>query len=118
MLGPIIDSGCLLAGGLAGAYSAHLVPRRIKESLPPIFGVVTLCMGMTLVNKVASMPVVVASLLLGTLLGELVFAESRRIVRQQGWLDRLMDFSTGNPATARTLADMRDHMHAWLAANA
>ena len=75
MLGPIIDSGCLLAGGLAGAYSAHLVPRRIKESLPPIFGVVTLCMGMTLVNKVASMPVVVASLLLGTLLGELVFAE-------------------------------------------
>ena len=44
--------------------------------------------------------------------------ESRRIVRQQGWLDRLMDFSTGNPATARTLADMRDHMHAWLAANA
>lgn len=29
-----------------------------------------------------------------------------------------MDFSTGNPATARTLADMRDHMHAWLAANA
>ena len=71
MLGPIIDSGCLLAGGLAGAYSAHLVPWRIKESLPPIFGVVTLCMGMTLVNKVASMPVVVASLLLG----ELVFAE-------------------------------------------
>ena len=53
-----------------------------------------------------------------SLVYELVFAESRRIVRQQGWLDRLMDFSTGNPATARTLADMRDHMHAWLAANA
>ena len=53
-----------------------------------------------------------------SLVYELVFAESRRIVRQQGWLDRLMDFSTGNPATARTLAGMRDHMHAWLAANA
>lgn len=75
MIGPIIDSGCLLAGGLAGAYSSHLVPKRIKESLPPIFGVVTLCMGMTLVNKVAAMPVVVAALLLGTLLGELFFAE-------------------------------------------
>lgn len=75
MIGPIIDSGCLLAGGLAGAYSSHLVPKRIKESLPPVFGVVTLCMGMTLVNKVAAMPVVVAALLLGTLLGELFFAE-------------------------------------------
>ena len=49
-----------------------------------------------------------------SLVYELVFPESLRIVKEQGWLDRLMAFSSENPDTARTLGEMRDHMHAWL----
>lgn len=44
----------------------------------------------------------------------LVFAESRRIVKEQGWLDRLMDFASDNPDTRQKFAAMRRHMHAWL----
>lgn len=46
----------------------------------------------------------------------LVFPESLRIVQEQGWLDRLLDFASDNPETRRKFAAMRDHMHAWLAA--
>lgn len=49
-----------------------------------------------------------------SLVYEMVFPESLRIVKEQGWLDRLMAFSSENPDTARTLGEMRDHMHAWL----
>lgn len=76
MIGPIVDSGALFIGGLAGACCSGILPKRIKETLPLIFGVITLCMGMTLVHKVSSLPVVVMALILGTCLGELFFAES------------------------------------------
>ena len=47
----------------------------------------------------------------------LVFAESRRIVKEQGWLDKLMAFGTDNPDTARKMTAMGDHLHAWLDAH-
>lgn len=49
-----------------------------------------------------------------SLVYELVFPESLRIVQEQGWLDKLMAFASENPETARTLAAMGEHMHAWL----
>ena len=49
-----------------------------------------------------------------SLVYELVFPESLRIVREQGWLDKLMAFASDNPGTRETLAGMRAHMHAWL----
>ena len=53
-----------------------------------------------------------------SLVYELVFAASRRIVRQQGWLERLLAFDSANPDTAQKLAAMQTHLHAWLAENA
>ena len=49
-----------------------------------------------------------------SLVYELVFAESLRIMREQGWLEKLMDFSTGNPDTARRFSAMREHLRGWL----
>ena len=50
-----------------------------------------------------------------SLVYELVFPESRRIVAQQGWLWKLLDFPTDNPETAALFAAMRQHMEGWLA---
>lgn len=76
MIGPIVDSCALFMGGLVGACCSSIVSKRIKETLPLIFGVITLCMGMTLVNKVSSLPVVVTALILGSCMGELFFTEA------------------------------------------
>lgn len=76
MIGPIVDSSALFIGGLAGACCSGIIPRGVKETLPLIFGVITLCIGTTLVGKAAALPVVVMALILGSALGELVFAES------------------------------------------
>lgn len=51
MIGPITDSCALFVGGLAGTLFSGFIPKRVKETLPLIFGVITLCMGSTLVNK-------------------------------------------------------------------
>ena len=67
MIGPITDSCALFVGGLAGTLFSGFIPKRVKETLPLIFGVITLCMGSTLVNK---------ALIVGSVIGELVFAES------------------------------------------
>lgn len=50
-----------------------------------------------------------------SLVYELVFPESRRIVAQQGWLWKLLDFPTDIPETAALFAAMRQHMEGWLA---
>ena len=71
MIGPIADSCALFIGGLAGTLFSGFIPKRVKETLPLIFGVITLCMGSTLVNKASSLPVVVMALIVGSVIGEL-----------------------------------------------
>lgn len=76
MIGPIVDSSALFIGGLVGTFCSGIIPKRIKETLPLIFGVITLCMGTTLVKKASSLPVVVMALIIGSCIGEFFFAES------------------------------------------
>lgn len=76
MIGPVVDSIALFIGGLVGTFCSDIFPKRIKETLPLIFGVLTLCIGTTLVNKASFLPVVVMSLIIGSCIGELFFAES------------------------------------------
>ena len=68
MIGPIADSCALFIGGLAGTLFSGFIPKRVKETLPLIFGVITLCMGSTLVNKASSLPVVVMALIVGSVI--------------------------------------------------
>ena len=50
-----------------------------------------------------------------SLVFELCYPESLRAVSEQGWLWKLLDFPTANPATAEAFAAMRAEMHRWLA---
>lgn len=74
-VGPIADSGALIMGGIAGAFLGRWLPERVKTSLPLIFGVITVCIGSTLVGKALYFPVVVMALITGTFLGELIYLE-------------------------------------------
>ncbi len=40
--------------------------------------------------------------------------ESLRIVDEQGWLWKLLDFKTDNPDTAKAFAGMKAEMQRWL----
>ncbi len=49
-----------------------------------------------------------------SLVFELCYPESLRIVDEQGWLWRLLDFKTDNPATAAAFTAVTAEMHRWL----
>lgn len=76
MIGPIVNSGGLFIGGIIGVIFADIFPERLKKALPSIFGVITLCLGATLVGKAAALPAVTISLILGTMVGEIIYAEA------------------------------------------
>ena len=76
MIGPSVNSGGLFIGGIIGVIFADIFPERLKKALPSIFGVITLCLGATLVGKAAALPAVTVSLILGTMVGEIMYAEA------------------------------------------
>ena len=76
MIGPIVNSGGLFIGGIIGVIFADIFPERLKKALPSIFGVITLCLGATLVGKATALPAVTISLILGTMVGEIMYAEA------------------------------------------
>ena len=50
-----------------------------------------------------------------SLVYELVYPESCRIVKRQGYLDRLMNFESRNPQTRKQFEHIREHMREYLA---
>lgn len=75
MVGPWVDSGALLLGGVVGALLGRYLPERVTKSLPMVFGVITISLGSTFVLRAVHLPVVVVAMILGTLIGELMYAE-------------------------------------------
>ena len=64
MIGPIVCSAALALGGICGVLFGSRVPKRVKETLPLVFGVVTIGIGTTLVGKSSALHVVVLALML------------------------------------------------------
>lgn len=75
IIGPFINGSAVLVGGIVGAVLSTRLPERIRTSMPQIFGAASMCMGVVLVVKLSHMPVMVLSVILGSLLGELVYLE-------------------------------------------
>ena len=84
MIGPIVDSGALALGGVAGVFLGRWIPDRVKTTLPLIFGIITISIGATLVDKASHMHIVVLSLIVGTFFGELCYMEHglERVIRK------------------------------------
>ncbi len=84
MVGPLVNAAAILFGGAAGAFLGRRIPRRIGERLPLVFGCVAIGLGISMIVKATSLPPVVLSLILGTILGETIQLE--RLFR---WIARM-----------------------------
>ena len=75
IIGPIVNGSGVLIGGLVGAFFAKRIPERIRTALPLTFGVASMGLGIAYIVQVKQMPAVVLSLILGSLIGELIYLE-------------------------------------------
>ncbi|WP_312948351.1 DUF554 domain-containing protein [Superficieibacter sp.] len=75
LIGPFINASAVLVGGVLGALLSHRLPERVRLSMPSVFGLCSLGIGILLVIKCVNLPVMVLATLLGTLIGELCFVE-------------------------------------------
>ncbi|WP_392551739.1 DUF554 domain-containing protein [Orbus wheelerorum] len=71
LVGPIINGAAIAIGGILGAVLGRYIPARVREALPMTFGCASMGIGIALIMKVNSIPAVVLSMLLGSLIGEL-----------------------------------------------
>ncbi|WP_342323605.1 DUF554 domain-containing protein [Kosakonia sp. BYX6] len=75
LTGPFINAAAVLVGGTLGALLSHRLPERVRSSMPSIFGLASLGIGILLVVKCVNLPVMVLATLVGTLIGELCYVE-------------------------------------------
>ena len=71
MLGPEINSSCILFGAIIGSYIGRLLGETFRKNLMLVFGCINIGMGVFMISKTQALPPVVCSLLLGTLVGEM-----------------------------------------------
>lgn len=76
VIGPFINAGAIVLGGILGAVLGGRVPERLRANLTLLFGLCSMAMGISMVAKVHSMPAMVLSVLLGTIIGELFLLEN------------------------------------------
>ncbi|WP_261642755.1 DUF554 domain-containing protein [Erwinia mallotivora] len=84
--GPIVNSITIIAGGLAGGFLGTKMPERLREALPLTFGLASMALGIVLLVKIDSMPVVILSMIVGAAIGELICLE--RYIARMGNLAR------------------------------
>lgn len=75
IIGPYINGSAVLLGSLGGAALSRHLPERLRVAMPLTFGAASMAMGLVLINRVAHMPVMVLSVVLGSLVGELIYLE-------------------------------------------
>lgn len=94
VIGPFINAGAVLLGGVLGAVLSQRLPERIRVSMTSIFGLASLGIGILLVVKCANLPVMVLSTLVGALIGEFCYLE-KGINTAVGKIQQLMMKSGG-----------------------
>lgn len=77
MIGPIINSTSTLIGGIVGGLIGDRLSEKFRTALPLTFGAASMGMGITVIIKLHALPVVVASLLFGAIIGEIFSIEKR-----------------------------------------
>jgi hypothetical protein len=74
-IGPIVDGAAIVLGGVSGAFFGEWLPERTHIRLPLVFGCGALGLGIALIVRVQSLPPVMLALIVGTILGELIYLD-------------------------------------------
>ena len=72
IIGPYINAIAIISGALIGASLGGRLPERLRTNLTLIFGLCSMCMGIVMVAKTANMPAMILSILIGTIIGEII----------------------------------------------
>ena len=76
-IGIIVNSACVLIGGLLGSFLGRLLPTQMRESLYGLFGYCSIIIGIILLQNIKSMPAVTLALIVGTIIGEALRIEDQ-----------------------------------------
>lgn len=74
-IGVIVNALAVLFGGLLGALLGNRIPERLRNSFPLIAGLSSMSMGITNIVEMNKLPVVILSIVLGSVVGELIKLE-------------------------------------------
>ncbi len=85
MLGTLINAAAVLAGGLAGLLIHSRLPKNISERVFQGIGLFTLFLGIYMATKTANFLVMVFSVVIGTILGEMIDID-KRTSHFSGWI--------------------------------
>lgn len=86
MLGTIVNTGAILFGGLLGLMFGHALPDKVKKTVIQGIGMAVLLIGGSMALKTQNTLVVIASLVLGGVVGEVIDIELK--LQQFGqWLE-------------------------------
>ncbi|CAM3582382.1 putative membrane protein YdfK [Vibrio aerogenes CECT 7868] len=77
MIGPVINSAAIIIGSGVGALFGDKIPSDIQKRMPIVFGFASMGLGIAMVMKLNSLPVVILTLLIGTIIGELIQLEEK-----------------------------------------
>lgn len=101
-LGIIVNACAIIIGGFIGSVFSKFVPQRVSKNLVLIFGLSSMVIGISLINKMHSLPGVVLSLILGTIIGELIDFE-KKIERFSVWLEeKIIKITKNNKSEDKT----------------
>lgn len=76
MIGPFLNGAAVIAGSVFGVSISRLMPTRLRNGLTPTFALCSMLIGVHLLSHIHFLSVVVMSLILGTMLGELMYLEA------------------------------------------
>lgn len=75
IIGPYANSLGIILGSLIGFLLTRAVPKRLHESMPMVFGLCSMSMAVILIIKFSTLPVIILSCIIGTIIGELIYVE-------------------------------------------
>ncbi|MCC8167406.1 MAG: DUF554 domain-containing protein [Planctomycetes bacterium] len=105
-VGMIADVLAIVIGGFLGSTGGKLLPERFRDALPPTFAIATFAMAILSIIKMANLPAVVLSLILGVLIGTACHLE--KLLRHAGeWTAAFMMGKTRGSHTAQTSQSAR-----------
>lgn len=76
-IGIVINSLCVFCGGFVGFILSKHIPATMKDALPAVFGLSGAALSITLIMGVDNLMFVTLSLILGTVIGELLTIDRR-----------------------------------------